>query len=155
VSWTKFVSKFKSHWNQRCVDVVLMTRRKRRVWFAMRTKQTWHEYFKTTDEKKKIIARKKKIEFRQAFRFFIDTSFKLWHLIVWTKNKNHKSRKISKIFVLTRRNAFDVILEMIEDFLFKIEMLHQHFFSNMTKTNINDLQKFNYHVFVEKSIINI
>jgi hypothetical protein len=98
---------------------------------------------------------KKKIEFRQAFRFFIDTSFEFWRLIVWTKNKNHKSRKVFKILALTRKNAFDVILETIEDFLFKIEMLHQHFFSNTTKTNFNDLQKFNYRVFVEKSIINI
>jgi hypothetical protein len=155
VSWTKFVSKFKSHWNQRCVDAVLTTRRKRRVWFAMRTKQTWHEYLKTTNEKKKIIARKKKIEFRQAFRFFIDTSFEFWRLVIWAKNKNHKSRKVFKILVLTKRNASDVIHETIEDFLFKIEMLHQHFFSNTTKTNFNDLQKFNYRVFVEKSIINI
>jgi hypothetical protein len=105
--------------------------------------------------KKKIIARKKKIEFRQVFRFFINTSFEFWRLIVWAKNKNHKSRKVFKIFALTKRNAFDVILETIEDFLFKIEMLHQHFFLNMTKTNLNDLQKFNYRVFVEKSIINI
>jgi hypothetical protein len=133
----------------------LTTRRKRRVWFAMRTEQTWHEYLKTTNEKKKIIARKKKIEFRQAFRFLIDTSFELWRLVVWTKNKNHKSREISKIFALTRRNAFDVILETIEDFLFKTEMLHQHFFSDTTKTNLSDLQKFNYRVLVEKSIINI
>ncbi len=133
----------------------MTTRRKRRVWFAMRTEQTWHEYLKTTNEKKKIIARKKKIEFRQAFRFLIDTSFELWRLVVWTKNKNHKSREISKIFALTRRNAFDVILETIEDFLFKTEMLHQHFFSDTTKTNLSDLQKFNYRVLVEKSIINI
>ncbi len=155
VSWIKFVSKFKSHWNQRCVDVVLTTRRKRRVWFAMRTEQTWHEYLKTTNEKKKIIARKKKIEFRQEFRFFIDTSFEFWRLIVWAKNKNHKSKEVFKIFALTRKNEFDVIHETIEDFLFKIEMLHQYFFSDTTKTNLNDLSKFNYRVFVEKSIINI
>jgi hypothetical protein len=30
-------------------------------------------------------------------------------------------------------------------------MLHQHFFSNTTKTNFNDLQTFNYRVLVEKS----
>jgi uncharacterized protein with NAD-binding domain and iron-sulfur cluster len=81
-----------------------------------------------TNEKKKIIARKKKIEFRQAFRFFIDTSSEFWRLIAWTKNKNHKSRKVFQIFALTRRNATDVVLEKIEDFSFKIEMLHQHFF---------------------------
>jgi hypothetical protein len=155
VSWTKLVSKSKSHWNQKCVDAVSTTRRKRRVWFAMRTEQTWHEYLKTTNEKKKIIARKKKIEFRQAFRFLIDTSSEFWRLIVWAKNKNHKSRKVFKIFALTRRNAIDVVLETIEDFSFKIEMLHQHFFSDTTKTNFNDLQKFNYRVFVEESKISI
>jgi hypothetical protein len=69
--------------------------------------------------------------------------------------KNHKSRKNFKIFVLTWRNVIDVVLEMIENFSFKIEMLHQHFFLNTTKTNFNDLQTFNYHVFVEKSKINI
>jgi hypothetical protein len=151
MSWIKFVSKSKSHWNQKCVDVVSTTRRKRRVWFAMRTEQTWHEYFKTTNEKKKIIARKKKIEFRQTFRFLIDMSSEFWRLIVWAKNKSHKSKEILKILVLTRRNAIDVILEKIEDFSFKIEMLHQHFLSDTIKTNFNDLQTFNYRVFVEKS----
>jgi hypothetical protein len=107
VSWTKLVSKSKSHWNQKCVDVVSTTRRKRRVWSAMRTEQTWHEYLKTTDEKKKIIARKKKIEFRQAFRFLIDTSFEFWRLVLWAKNKSHKSKEVSKIFALTRRDATD------------------------------------------------
>ncbi len=128
MSWTKLVSKFKSHWNQRCVDVVLTTQRKRRIWFAMRTEQTWHEYLKTTNEKKKIIARKKKIEFRQAFRFFIDTSFELWRLVVWAKNKNHKSKEVSKIFALTRKNAFDVILETIEDFYSKLKCCINIFF---------------------------
>jgi hypothetical protein len=121
----------------------------------MRTEQTWHEYLKTTNEKKKIIARKKKIEFRQAFQSLIDTSFELWRLIVWAKNKNHKSKEVSKIFALTRKDATDVVLETIKDFSFKIEMLHQHFFSDTTETNFNDLQKFNYRVLVEKSKINI
>jgi hypothetical protein len=151
VSWAKLVSKSKSHWNQKCVDVVSTTRRKRRVWFAMRTEQTWHEYLKATNEKKKIIARKKKIEFRQAFRSFIDTSFEFWRLIAWAKNKNHKSKEVSKIFVLTRKNTTDDVIETIEDFSFKIEMLHQHFFSNTTKTNLIDLQTFIYRAFVEKS----
>jgi hypothetical protein len=53
VSWTKFVSKSKSHWNQKCVDVISTTHRKRRAWSAMRTKQTWQKYLKTTNEKKK------------------------------------------------------------------------------------------------------
>jgi hypothetical protein len=43
----------------------------------MRTKQSWQKYFKTMNEKKKIITRKKKIEFRQIFKFFIDSSSRL------------------------------------------------------------------------------
>ncbi len=98
--------------------------------------------------------KKKKFEFRQMFRFFIDTSSKLWRLIVWAKNKNHKSRKIFKIFVLTRKNAIDAIFETIEDFSFKIEMLH-HFFSNTAETNLINMHTFNYRVSVEKSKISI
>jgi hypothetical protein len=71
------------------------------------------------------------------------------------KNKNHKSRKVFKILALTRRNAIDVILEIIKDFSFKIKMLHHHFFLNTIKTNFIHLQMFNYRVFVEKSKINI
>ncbi len=144
VSWARFVPKSKSHWNQKCVDVVLTTRRKRRVWSTMRTEQSWQKYLRATNEKKKIIARKKKIEFRQTFRFFINSSSRLWRLVVWAKNKSHKSRKISKISALTERNAVEIILETIEDFAFKTKMLHKHFFSNTTETNLSDLQTFIY-----------
>jgi hypothetical protein len=94
--------------------------------------------------KKKIIARKKKIEFRQIFKSFIDSLSRFWCLIVWAKNKNHKSRKIFKISALTEKNAIKVVLEMIEDFAFKTKMLHKHFFSNMIKTNFLNLQTFIY-----------
>ncbi len=119
-------------------------RRKRRVWSTMRTKQSWQKYLRTTNEKKKIIARKKKIEFRQTFRFLINSSSRFWRLIVWAKNRNHKSREISKISALTERNAVEIVLETIEDFAFKTKMLHKHFFSNTTETNLFDLQAFIY-----------
>jgi hypothetical protein len=148
VSWTKLVSKSKSHWNQKCVDAVSTTRRKRRVWSTMRTEQSWQKYLKATNEKKKIIAREKKIEFRQTFRFFINSSSRLWRLIVWAKNRNHKSKEIFKISALTERNAVEIVLETIEDFAFKTKMLHKHFFSNTTKTNLSDLQ-----IFIYRSVV--
>ncbi len=151
VSWARFASKSKSHWNQKCVDVVSTARRKRRAWSTMRTEQTWQKYLKTTNEKKKIIARKKKIEFRQIFRFFIDTSTKLWRLIVWAKNRSHKSREIFNISTLTEKNAIEDVLEKIKDFAFKTKMLHKHFFSNMTKTNLFDFQTFIYRSTVVKT----
>ncbi len=135
---------------RRCINDATQTTRLIRD--AHRTNLTW--IFQDNKWKEKNY-RIKKIEFRQAFQFFIDTLFEFWRLIVWTKNKNYKSKKVFKIFALTKKNAFNVILEMIKNFSFKIEMLHQHFFSNTTKTNFNNLQKFNYRVFVEKSIINI
>ncbi len=82
VSWTRFVSKSKSHWNQKCVDVVSTARRKRKVWSTMRTKQSWQKYLKATNEKKKIITREKKIKFRQTFKSFINSSSRFWRLIV-------------------------------------------------------------------------
>jgi hypothetical protein len=155
VSWTKLVSKSKSHWNQKCVDVVSTARRKRRVWSTMRTEQSWQKYLRTTNEKKKTIAREKKIEFRQTFRFFINSSSRFWRLIVWTKNRNHKSREISKISALTEKNAIEVVLETIEDVAFKTKMLHKHFFSNTTKTNLSDLQIFIYRSAVAKTMSRI
>jgi hypothetical protein len=144
VSWTKFVSKSKSHWNQKCHDVVSTARRKQRVWSTMRTKQSWQKYLKATNEKKKIIARKKKIKYRQTFKSFINSSTRFWRLIVWAKNRNHKSKEIFKISTLTKRNTIEIVLETIEDFAFKTKMLHKHFFSNTTKTNLSDLQTFIY-----------
>ncbi len=61
MSWAKFVSKSKSHENQKCVNVVSTMQRKRKAWSTLRTEQTWQKYLKTT--KKKIIARKKKPNF--------------------------------------------------------------------------------------------
>jgi hypothetical protein len=114
---------------------------------------TW--IFQNNERKEENHRKKKKIEFRQMCRFFIDSSSRFWRLIAWAKNKNHKSKEISKILVLTRKNAIETIFKTIEDFSFKIEMLHHHFFSDTAKTNFINMQTFNYRVFVEKSKINI
>jgi hypothetical protein len=45
---------------------------------------------------------------------------------------------------LTKKNAIEIVLETVEDFAFKTKMLHKHFFSNTTKTNLFDLQTFIY-----------
>jgi hypothetical protein len=99
----------------------------------MRIKQSWQKYFKAMNEKKKTIAKEKKIEFRQIFRSFINSSSRFWCLIVWAKNRNHKSRKIFKISALTEKNAVEIVLETIEDFAFKTKMLHKHFFQTRQK----------------------
>jgi hypothetical protein len=99
----------------------------------MRTEQSWQKYFKATNEKKKTIAREKKIKFRQTFRFFINSSSKLWRLIVWAKNRNHKSKEIFKISALTKKNAVEIVLETIEDFAFKTKMLIKTFFQTRQK----------------------
>ncbi len=110
-----------------------MTRRKQRARSALRIKQTWQKYLKTTNEKKKIIAREKKIEFRQVFKSLFDSSTEFWRLIVWANNKSHKSKEIFKISALTERNAVEIVLVTIEDFAFKTKMLHRHFFQTRQK----------------------
>jgi hypothetical protein len=52
---------------------------------------------------------------------------------------------------LTEKNAVEIVLETIEDFAFKTKMLHKHFFSNTTKTNLSDLQIFIYRSIVAKT----
>ncbi len=45
---------------------------------------------------------------------------------------------------MTKKNAIEIVLEIIEDFAFKTKMMHKHFFSNTTKMNLSDLQIFIY-----------
>jgi hypothetical protein len=125
---------------RRCIDSA--TKAKNLIDDAHKTVVT--KIFQNDERKEKDNCTKKKIEFRQTFRFFINSSSRFWRLIVWAKNRNHKSRKIFKISALTKRNTVEIVLETIEDFAFKTKMLHKHFFSNTTKTNLSNLQIFIY-----------
>jgi hypothetical protein len=109
------------------------------------------EISQNNERKKKIIAQEKKIEFRQIFKSFIDSSTEFWRLIVWAKNRNHKSKEIFKISTLTKKNAIEIDLITIENFAFKTKMLHRHCFSKTTKMNLFDLQTFVYRSIIEKT----
>jgi hypothetical protein len=100
--------------------------------------------FQSDERKEKNNCTKKENWVSSNIQIFIDSSSRLWRLIVWAKNRNHKSRKIFKISILTKRNAIEIVLETIEDFAFKAKMLHKHFFLNTTETNLFDLQTFIY-----------
>jgi hypothetical protein len=52
---------------------------------------------------------------------------------------------------LTKKNAIEIVFETIENFAFKKKMLHKHFFSNTTKTNLSDLHTFIYRSIVAKT----
>jgi hypothetical protein len=135
------------------IEIALKSRmRRRRVDNATQTKNLIDDAHKTVvikifqsnERKEKNNCTKKKIEFRQTFKSFINSSSRFWRLIVWAKNRNHKSREIFKISILTKKNAVEIVLKTIKDFAFKTKMLHKHFFSNTTKTNLFDLQTFIY-----------
>jgi hypothetical protein len=141
------------HWQRHQYEIIQKICKRRHLILlkSMRTEQTWQKYLKTTTEKKKIIAREKKLEFRQIFRSLIDSSTRLWRLVAWAKNRSHKSREIFKISALTEKNAIENVLETIQDFAFKTKMLHKHFFFSTTKTNLFDLQTFIYRSAVEET----
>jgi hypothetical protein len=64
VSWTNFFSEIKLFWNEKCAETMTMTKRRRREWTSLHIEKIWRNYLRTSNEKKRIIARKKKIEFK-------------------------------------------------------------------------------------------
>jgi hypothetical protein len=152
VSWTKFSSEIKFFWNEKCVEIVTTARRRRREWTTLHIEKIWRNYLKASNEKKKIIIKEKKIEFRQTFRIICDSSSNLWRLARWARTRNHKSRKTSKISDLSRKNAKSNILETIMNFEFKTRMLSKLFFSNTIEVDLFDMSNYNYFNLVSKSI---
>jgi hypothetical protein len=151
VSWAKFSSEIKFFWNEECVEIVTTARRRRRKWTTLHIEKIWRNYLKASNEKKKIITKEKKIEFRQAFRIICDSSSNLWRLTRWARTRSHKSRETSKISDLSRRNAKNNILETIMNFEFKTRMLSKLFFSNTIEADLINMSSYNYFNLVSKS----
>jgi hypothetical protein len=64
VSWANFFLEIKFFWNEKCAEAITMTKRRRRKWTSLHIKKTWRNYLRTLNEKKRIIAKEKKIEFK-------------------------------------------------------------------------------------------
>jgi hypothetical protein len=81
VSWANFFFEIKLFWNKKCAEAITTTRRWRRKWTTLHIEKAWRNYLRASNEKKRIIAKKKKIEFKQVFRIICDSSSSLWRLI--------------------------------------------------------------------------
>jgi hypothetical protein len=127
-----------------------MTKRRRRKWIKLHIEKVWRNYLKASNEKKRIIAKKKKIEFKQVFCIIRDSSSNFWRLIRWARTRNHKSRNTSKISNFSRRDAKSNILEVITNFEFKTRFLSNLFFSNTIEIDFIDMSSFNYLMIVLK-----
>ncbi len=64
VSWTNFSFEIKFFWNEKCAETMTKMRRRRRKWTSLHIEKAWRNYLRTSNEKKRIIAKKKKIEFK-------------------------------------------------------------------------------------------
>jgi hypothetical protein len=64
VSWTNFFFEIKLFWNEKCVKAMTTTKREEKEWITLYIEKTWQNYLKASNEKKRIIAKKKKIEFK-------------------------------------------------------------------------------------------
>jgi hypothetical protein len=126
--WSRFSIETKFFWNDRCVDAMTTIRRKRRKWTTTHLTNVWRDYLRVSNEKKKIINKKKKMKFRSIFRVICNTSSRLWRLARWAKSKSHRLRKVSKISDLIRRNQKNNVLECANDFDFKTRLLIELFF---------------------------
>jgi hypothetical protein len=151
VSWANFFSEIKLFWNEKCAEAMTTTRRRRRKWTSLHIEKIWRNYLRTLNEKKRIIAKKKKIEFRQVFRTICDSSSNLWRLIRWARIRSHKSRNTSKISDFSRRDAENNALEVTTNFEFKTRLLSNLFFSDTIETDLIDMSSFSYFNVVLKS----
>jgi hypothetical protein len=133
----------KFFWNDRCFDVVTTINRKRRKWTTTHSKNVWRNYLRVLNEEKKIINKKKKMKFSRVFKIIYDTSSKFWQFARWTKFKNHRSRKITKIFDLIRRNRKNNVFKYAKDFNIKTRFLIEFFFDT-TNANLNNISTYNY-----------
>ncbi len=131
--WTNFFLEIKFFWNEKCVEAMTTTKRRRREWITLYIEKTWRNYLRTSNEKKRIIAKKKKIEFKQIFRIICDSSSSLWRLIRWARTRNHKSKNTSKISNFSRRDAKNNVFEMTTNFEFKIRFLSNFFFQTRSR----------------------
>jgi hypothetical protein len=64
VSWANFSSEIKFFWNEKCAETMTTTKRRQKEWISLHIEKTWQNYLRTSNEKKRIIAKKKKIEFK-------------------------------------------------------------------------------------------
>jgi hypothetical protein len=90
VSWTNFFSEIKFFWNEKCAEAMTTTKRRRRKWISLHIEKTWRNYLRTSNEKKRIIAKKKKnrvqISLSHDLRFVVES------LTLNSLNANSKSQ---------------------------------------------------------------
>jgi hypothetical protein len=119
-------------------------KRKRREWTTTHSTNVWWDYLRVSNEKKKIINKKKKMKFRQVFRVIYDTSSRFWRLARWAKFKSHRSKKISKISNLIRKDQNDNVYIYAKNFNIKTRLLIELFFFDTTNANLSDISTYSY-----------
>jgi hypothetical protein len=142
--WNRFFIETKCFWNDRCVDAMTTIKRKRQKWTTTHSTNVWRDYLHVSNEKRKIINKKKKMKFRRVFRVICDISSRFWRFVREAKSKSHRLKKISKIFNLICRNQNDIVLERINNFNIKTRFLTKFFFFDTTNANLNDISTYNY-----------
>lgn len=155
VLWVKSVSKFKLYWNNKCAVVVTKVKRKRKTWIILKTKEAWKAYFKAFDDKKKIIVKKKKLNFRRTFVKFIVSSNNLWRFARSARTQSYKFKKIPKMFSLKRFNNNDT-KTTISSFKKKTALLFNMFLFYSVLINFIDIVSYCYfNVVIEKDSLTI
>jgi hypothetical protein len=76
VSWNRSFIETKFFWNDRCVDAMTTIKRKRREWTTTHSTNVWRDYLRVSNEKKKIINKKKNevsSNFSSYLQHFVET----------------------------------------------------------------------------------
>ena len=147
MSWIRFNSHIKIFWTTKCSKIITRIWRLRRKWSISRNLNDWIVYMKDCVEKKKIIQKIKRIEFRNVIAIVTKFFESIWKLIKWIKNKNNASRMMLKMFTLTHQK------QTISTFKKSVKMLREFFFSIIFFTNLWNLKNAIYSLVKKCSLI--
>ncbi len=138
-------------WSSKCSEIVATIRRRRREWSSRRTEKSWKTYLKFIDVKKKVIVKKKKLEFRKIFEKLTAQTASLWRLVRWAKSQSHRSKKIFKVSNLIQKNSLEETTRIVKNFENKAIMLTKQFFSETVEADLSDMTSFSYRDVVVKT----
>ncbi len=70
ISWINFFFEIKFFWNEKCVEAITTTKRRRREWITLHIEKIWRNYLKASNEKNESSQKKRKSSSDKSFVSF-------------------------------------------------------------------------------------
>jgi hypothetical protein len=70
VSWVNFSFEIKFFWNEKCVEAITTTKRRRREWITLHIEKVWRNYLKASKKRNESSQKKRKSSSDKSFASF-------------------------------------------------------------------------------------